>query len=65
MRRFIPAFAIGILALELVSVVSASTIGDTRRIAATGSLKTVPRPMPTNLGDFVGVFDLPQVLDQP
>jgi len=53
MRRFIPAFAIGILTLELVSVVSASTIGDTRRIAATGSLKTVPRPMPTNLADFV------------
>jgi len=52
-RRFIPAFAIGILALELVSAVSASTIGDTRRIAATGSLKAVPRPMPTNLADFV------------
>src|SRR5262245_9232608 len=53
MRRFIPAFAIGILALELVSAAGASSIGDTRRVAVTGSLKTVPRPMPTNLADFV------------
>ena len=53
MRRFIPAFAIGILALELVSAAGASQGTDTRRIAVTGSLKTVPVPMPSNLSDFV------------
>jgi cytochrome c peroxidase len=53
MRRFIPAFAIGILALELVSAAGASQGQDTRRIAVTGSLKTVPVPMPSNLTDFV------------
>ena len=53
MRRLIPAFAIGILALELVSAAGASQGNDTRRIAVTGSLKTVPVPMPSNLTDFV------------
>ena len=53
MRRFIPAIAIGILALELVSAAGASEGRDTRRIAVTGSLKTVPVPMPSNLTDFV------------
>jgi cytochrome c peroxidase len=53
MRRFIPAFAIGILALELVSAAGASQGTDTRRIAVTGSLKSVPVPMPSNLADFV------------
>ncbi|HEY6195891.1 MAG TPA: cytochrome c peroxidase [Candidatus Eisenbacteria bacterium] len=53
MRRFIPAFAIAILALELASVVGASGGGDTRRIAVARSLKGVPVPMPSNLADFV------------
>ena len=51
MRRVIPALVISILALELVSISHASPINDTRRIGT--SLRSVPVPTPSNLGDFV------------
>ncbi len=51
MRRVLPALAISILALELVSISQASPVNDTRRIGT--SLRSVRVPTPSNLGDFV------------
>ena len=53
MRRLLLAFAISVLAFELVSVAGAASGRDTRPQAVTGSLKRVPVPVPDGLADIV------------
>ena len=57
MRRLLLAFAISILAFELVSVAGAASGKDTRPQAAAGSLKKVPVPVPDGIADFIANKD--------
>src|SRR5215510_6118387 len=52
-RRFLLAFAISVLAFELVSVAGAASGKDTRPQAAAGSLKKVAVPTPDGIADFI------------
>jgi cytochrome c peroxidase len=53
MRRIIPAFAVGILALELMSLAVAAQVVPHPAPSPPPSLKTVSVPLPEDLGNYV------------
>jgi cytochrome c peroxidase/cytoskeletal protein CcmA (bactofilin family) len=53
MRRLLPAFAVGIIALECVSAAVTAQVVPHPAPVVPSSLKTVPVPLPEQLGDFV------------